>query len=448
MVMFVVLGVVLVLAIGVIGGLFFLMKKEAEKEPDNAAVPIKDIAELRKQITVNEKPIVSAGLAADELSEAKAKLAALEQDTPAVDAPPAGEIKFSKILVDDEFPASPAVVAPQASPQLEERVRELELEVEAITQKAIRQAEDAVKLIETLTQENEALKAGGQSGSTVNAASGDLDKMILELREKNNILDNQLDLGSSKIEQLETQLAVIRKEMGQQLIEANSTIARLKAEEEAQGRVSQESLLSEKKETDEWREKTALQMREMEDTLAKTREENLLLKDAKKLLEAKLSVVEDDFKKQLEDAKSIVQSLTGEKEATQQRTVDLEQNVEKLKELNATLIDKAKILQFELNRQRAQATGMERVCANFKTQLEELFNTVEKTKKDNERLLQERANIENGVASLKSENTRLSQKDKEYQLELQKTKEQMHRFEKLYDNFKTNLKDVAKPKDQ
>jgi chromosome segregation ATPase len=184
-------------------------------------------------------------------------------------------------------------------------------------------------------------------------------------------------------------------------------------------------------------------LRDMEETLAKTREENLLLKDAKKLLEAKISVLEDDFKKQLDDAKAIVHTLTGEKEAVQQRTTELEQNMEKLKELNATLIDKAKILQFELNRQRAQATGMERVCNNFKTQLEELFETVEKTKKDNERLLAERMNLESGVASLKSENSRLVEKDREHQMELQKTKEQMNRFSKIYDNFKTNLKDVS-----
>jgi chromosome segregation ATPase len=89
---------------------------------------------------------------------------------------------------------------------------------------------------------------------------------------------------------------------------------------------------------------------------------------------------------------------------------------------------------------------MERVCSNFKTQLEELFETVEKAKKDNERLLQERANLENGFASLKTENSRLVEKDREHQLELQKTKEQMNRFSKIYDNFKSNLKDVSDDK--
>jgi chromosome segregation ATPase len=430
MIMFLILGVVLISAIAVIGGLVFLMKKESEKGPDKAVVPITDISELKRQMTTEARP----SAAGDELSEAKAKLAALEKDKPVEPAPALGEIKFSRILTDEPQPAADAATA--------ERVRELEAEVQAISEKAIRQAEDAVKVIEALTRENEALK-GAQPSITAGVPDGDVQKLILELKEKNNILENQMDLGSSKITQLETQLAVIRKEMGQQLIEANATIARLKAESETQGRVSQDSILAEKKEIDEWREKTSVQLRDMEETLAKAREENLLLKDAKKLLEAKISVLEDDFKKQLDDAKAIVHTLTGEKETTQQRTTELEQNLEKLKELNATLIDKAKILQFELNRQRAQATGMERVCTNFKSQLEELFETVEKTKKDNERLLAERVNLENGFASLKSENSRLVEKDREYQMELQKTKEQMNRFSKIYDNFKSNLKDVS-----
>jgi len=443
MVMFLVLGMVLISAVAVIGGLFFLMKKETAKDPDKDAVLITDISELKSQISPEEISVTSGPV--DELSEAKAKLASLEQASTAgptilSEPSPAGESKFPRIIGND-----PSVAVSESDSSLQTRVRELEEAVQAVSAKAIRQAEEAVALIENLMRENEALKAGAGQLSSVGSSTLDVDlnKLILELREKNNILDNQLDLGSSKISQLETQLGVIRKEMGQQLLEANATIARLKAESETQDRVGQESHLAEKRELDEWREKTSRQMRDMEDSLAQTKEENLLLKDAKKLLEAKLSVLEDDYKKQLDDAKAVVQMLTGEKESASQRAMDLDQSVNKLKELNATLIDKAKILQFELNRQRAQATGMERVCGNFKTQLEELFTTVEQAKRDNERLVQERANLENGFASLKNENTRLVEKDREHQLELQKTKEQMSRFSKIYDNFKSNLKDVS-----
>ena len=189
--------------------------------------------------------------------------------------------------------------------------------------------------------------------------------------------------------------------------------------------------------------------KEMEEGYFKAKEENLLLKDAKKLLEAKLAVIEDDYKNELSQAKDMVGNLANEKNVIAQQVSLLEQDVKKLKELNNTLIDKAKILQYELNRHRAQASGLERVCGNFKVQMEEMFQQMEIAKRDNNRLLQERINLEAGVVSLRTENSRLAERDKTYQQELEKTKEQITRFESIYNNFKTNVGDVSdnKPKD-
>jgi chromosome segregation ATPase len=181
----------------------------------------------------------------------------------------------------------------------------------------------------------------------------------------------------------------------------------------------------------------------MEDDLMKAKEENLLLKDTKKLLEAKLSVIEDDLKSELTQAKGLVSQLSIQRDEKSQQIANLEKDVAKLKELNGTLIDKAKILQYELNRYRAQASGLERVCANFKDQMEEMFGQVEMAKKEKNRLLQERINLESGVASLKSENVRLIERDKVYRQELEKTKEQISRFERLYKDFKNDVGDVS-----
>jgi hypothetical protein len=157
MVMFFVLGFVLLTAIVVIGGLFVLMKKEAEKGPDKDAVLITDISELKRQISTEEKK--PSGVPGDELSEAKAKLAALEQGASAAEPPPAapGEIRFSKIITDDVQSSASLMGGDQA---LEQRVRDLEAEIQAISEKAVRQAEEAVRVIEALSQENDALKAG------------------------------------------------------------------------------------------------------------------------------------------------------------------------------------------------------------------------------------------------------------------------------------------------
>ena len=55
-----------------------------------------------------------------------------------------------------------------------------------------------------------------------------------------------------------------------------------------------------------------------------------------------------------------------------QEVEDLRRTQEKLKELNNTLSIKADMLQYELIKSRAQATGFERISQNYRQQLEEL----------------------------------------------------------------------------
>jgi DNA repair exonuclease SbcCD ATPase subunit len=327
--------------------------------------------------------------------------------------------------------------------QLADRVSELESQVAMISQKAVEQAQEAVKVIEALMKENAQLKIN-QVAMSSGFEEGQSASSLVNLKERNGILENQLDVGSSKVVQLESQIAIIKKELGQQLLEANSTIARLKVEGEAQERITRDSLFKEKQELEELRQVTSRQVRENEDGFVKAKEENLLLKDAKKLLEAKLAVVEDDFKNELAQAKEMVNGLVGQKESQAEQIQHYEQDVSKLKELNSTLIDRAKILQYELNRHRAQASGLERVCEDFKIQMEDMFNQVEQAKKDNNQLLQERINLEAGVVTLRTENSKLAERDKTYQQELEKTKEQINRFEKVYKNFKSNVGDASK----
>lgn len=441
MIMYWVLGAVTFISLIVAIPLLISLKKESDRAANGEAVPITDVSELKGMAP--ESKTDHAGYPAtaseqisqsfsDELTNAKSKLAELE----------GGQISQSKPLYDSpgkyEY-TDPSAAANQPNAKLHEKIQELESQIAMISQKAIEQAEEAVRVIEELMKENTQLKMNHSTG----APDAESAAVLIELKERNGILESQLDLSSAKASQLETQISVIKKELGQQLIEANSVIARLKAEGESQDRITRESMLKEREELEGLREASTRKLRNMEEDFIKTKEENLLLKDAKRLLEAKLSVVEDDYKKELAQAKDFAGNIGIQKEEQAQQIAHLEQDVTKLKELNSTLIDKAKILQYELNRHRAQASGLERVCANFKTQVEEMFGQVEKAKKDNNRLLQERINLEAGVASLKSENVRLSERDKTYQHELEKTKEQISRFEKIYKNFKTDVGGVS-----
>lgn len=452
MMMFWVMGFVIVLGVIVVVGLFYFMNKESSKGSIGEAVPILDISEFKSLTPGLSKSKSSSFFSTmvsqqeaqtnDELARAKSKLAQLEINNVNFQAQ---DSSASRSLDDKRSSASPredtglnSTDAVSSGP-LADRVSDLESQIALITQKSIEQAEESVKVIESLMKENAQLKLNQSAmpSGTQDAAS------FLELKEQKILLENQLDLSNSKVSQLESQLAVIKKELGQQLIEANSTIARLKAEGEAQERIVHQSFLKEKEHFEGLIQKNSKHLREMEDDFVKTKEENLLLKDAKKLLEAKLSVIQDDYKKELDQAKELVSSLSNQKNEKSDHVMQLEKDVVKLKELNGTLIDKAKILQYELNRYRAQASGLERVCANFKEQMEEMFGRVEQAKKENNRLIQDRINLESGVASLKSENVRLIERDRVYQQELEKTKEQIGRFEKIYKNFKTDVGGVA-----
>ena len=58
---------------------------------------------------------------------------------------------------------------------------------------------------------------------------------------------------------------------------------------------------------------------------------------------------------------------------------DIEAQISKLKELNEFLTRKDKMLQTELTKSRIKALGLERICADFKTQLEMMAQKAVKT---------------------------------------------------------------------
>lgn len=446
MVMFLIMGFVILVSLIVIGGLFYFINRDNSAPATPQVVPITDVSELKgitSEKNIEEQKSFSSGMdqpdldhRSDDLDAVKSKLARLEKGF--------DHTEIVKENNDSDFKDSAKLSQPASgsNDSDNDRVRELESQIALISQKAIEQAEEAVKAIEHLLRENAQLRMN-QSAVTGGFNDAQSTLTLIELKDKNTLLTNQLDLANSKVAQLDTQLSVIKKELGHQLLEANSTIARLKAESEAEERISRESLYKANQELDELRKSNFQQNKEIEDGYFKAKEENLFLKDAKKLLEAKLAVIEDDYKNELLQAKEMVSGLANERNELGQQVSLLEQDVKKLKDLNNTLIDKAKILQYELNRHRAQASGLERVCENFKVQMEEMFTQMEMAKKDNNRLLQERINLEAGVVSLRTENSRLLERDKSYQQELEKTKEQINRFEKIYKNFKNNVGGVA-----
>lgn len=79
---------------------------------------------------------------------------------------------------------------------------------------------------------------------------------------------------------------------------------------------------------------------------------------------------ENMLNKELSEAMSKLETLNQEKEDLSRAKTDLENNLRHIKEVNAHLLGREKILRHELTKNRAQAIGWEKICGDFKTQIE------------------------------------------------------------------------------
>jgi len=68
--------------------------------------------------------------------------------------------------------------------------------------------------------------------------------------------------------------------------------------------------------------------------------------------------------------------VKGENKGLQGFNQGLKNDFEKTKEHNAHLIEKERFMEFELSKNRAQALGLEKICEDFKVQIETLTATV------------------------------------------------------------------------
>ena len=74
----------------------------------------------------------------------------------------------------------------------------------------------------------------------------------------------------------------------------------------------------------------------------------------------------------LESSIATIESLKGENKGLQGFNQGLKNDFEKTKEHNALLVEKERFMEFELSKNRAQALGLEKICEDFKVQIETL----------------------------------------------------------------------------
>ncbi len=203
--------------------------------------------------------------------------------------------------------------------EYKKRADELEDELRVISDKGVAQAQEAMGLIDALTRENQSLKEekAKREGEDSEQFSF-LQKHAEQLRVDNSALQVQLDESHVKLQSLQEEATLIRQQMGEELKVASSAVEHMRAEKES-----------------------ALASRESSTQSTET-------------LSAELA-----------DAKAANEQLLQEADG-------LRMTAQKLKELNAHLIEKNQLLQYELTKNRAQASGLEKICDNYRSQLSRL----------------------------------------------------------------------------
>lgn len=102
-------------------------------------------------------------------------------------------------------------------------------------------------------------------------------------------------------------------------------------------------------------------------------------------LESRHAKTKEEHQRQLEITLKAVDSLKSENESLKAKSADIE-DIATLKELNARLREQEKAAQYELAKSRAQAAGLEKICADFKAKFEGMEQLEEELKKAKEKL--------------------------------------------------------------
>lgn len=203
---------------------------------------------------------------------------------------------------------------------------------------------------------------------------------IDQLTEKNQQLIEQLNEQKDKFEKVELNIEVLKKEykglkeqgagkikiLEEQMEKVQSENGRL-----TEGLSSKSELLEKKHEENQ---RLQTEMRATVGRLELEKEELLKVKD--------VSVDKSDYEalsNRLVGTISTVEGLKGEYKDLQKSNDELKDTFKRTEELNVHLLEKERLMQYELIKNRAQALGLEKICEDFKAQIEAMTAMEEQT---------------------------------------------------------------------
>jgi predicted RNase H-like nuclease (RuvC/YqgF family) len=218
--------------------------------------------------------------------------------------------------------------------EYQSKVQQLEKELTFIRQKADQQAQESLSAIQKLRAEK----------------GGDPD-ILEDLRKEKESFQGQLNGNLEKISQLETELTCA-KSGSEEVKQAKQAVETLSAENQAlkEGLTQITSKISHVEE-----EFRGIQRKIAEDFAVAEQVNDRLQKEI------------DGLTRQKDDNAKRIQELDTNLAQTKAQSGELK----RLKDTNAFLLEKEKRLQLEFTKSRARALGLEKICEEFKIQLDQ-----------------------------------------------------------------------------
>lgn len=324
--------------------------------------------------------------------------------------------------------------------QYKEQLPLLQAEISGIQQKTVAQAEGALEVIDSLTQQVESLKtkdnsqglrikeleeqvAQDKNGRTKRDQASAL--IVENLQKERDFLKAELESHLEKIDQLEKELVKVRQEREQRLQNHSQEILTLQQGKESFTAAVQEKTIkihqleeeiAQIKEKNDRRvyeasvvihhlkedkeslfaavQQSQAKIKQLEAQLSvsqqigdkqevdlvgmidsvKAENESLRIKEKNNQmriheLSNELGVVRETFKLQLAEAQTLIEGLKSDREKLKAVQPELNE-LARLREYVSNLVQKEKLVQFELVRKSAQAIALEKICADFKIKVE------------------------------------------------------------------------------
>ncbi len=336
------------------------------------------------------------------------------------------------------------------------------------------------QVVKSLRKENEALKLQQQEFIKKQKFNYQMEEqqklleetetIILQMRAENKRLKEGLGREMKRVEQLEDRVKLAGQGSADDLEKERIRSQALQGEvEQLKGQLDESVTKMREfgKALDVDKSQFEIRFKESKLEAEKLRQEKQQQEDyysvQQKANESGIRQVCEDFKRQMDEAMQVITELKAGNQAMQSQNFTLNETVKslqadndnllqtragldvdlrKVKELNETLIQKEDMIQYELTKNRAQATGLEKVCENFKQQLNELSTKLEEATSDNKLLKREKQEVESRVSNLQDENSLLHKKEKLSEYELQKNRSQLEGLESIVTDFRSRLKGI------